>query len=93
MIFSNFFIISFDSAAPPKNKVERRTFRPLNKDGEHDIFDYVYRTFELTSFDQLLREQEKLNKKVLQLNALNETLGQPNTFKRLFNKGVNNFES
>lgn len=69
---------------PLKNKTERRSLRPLNKDDERDMFDYVYRTFELTSFDQLLRDQEKLQKKVLQLDSLNETIGQSNTFMKFF---------
>lgn len=71
-------------AAPSKTRIERRSFRPLNRDEKRDIFDYVYRTFELTSFDQLLREQERLNKKVLQLDALNEAIGQPNSFMKFF---------
>lgn len=81
LLFLNKLIL----ATPSKNKPERRSLRPLNKNDETStLFDYVYRTFELTSFDQLLRDQERLQKKVLQLDSLNEAAGQSNTFMKFF---------
>jgi hypothetical protein len=69
---------------PGKNQNRRRSFRALANEPVRDQFDYVYKTFELTSFDQLLREQERLNKKTLQLDALNEITGQSNKFMKFF---------
>jgi|SRR4051794_7482421 hypothetical protein len=71
-------------ALPDKTRTKRRSFRTQTNAPIRDLFDFVYKTFELTSFDQLLRDQERLNKKVLQLDALNEVGGQSNKFMKFF---------
>ncbi|CAD5215603.1 unnamed protein product [Bursaphelenchus xylophilus] len=55
-----------------------------NKYSDRDLFDLVNRTFEMTSFDQLLKDQSLLTKKSLQLNSLNKTNNQSNNFLRIF---------
>ncbi|KAI6183887.1 Polyphosphoinositide phosphatase [Aphelenchoides bicaudatus] len=75
--------IGNDFTLPDKNQSKRRRSFKTNEPARC-LFDYVYRTFELTSFDKLLRDEERLNKKSLQLDSLNEVPGQSNKFMKFF---------
>ncbi|KAI6194548.1 Polyphosphoinositide phosphatase [Aphelenchoides besseyi] len=74
--------ISNDYAAPTDSSTHKRAGH--QDPADLDIFDVAHRTFQLTSFDLLLREQEKTSKRPLQLVSLNQTFGQQNTFMKLF---------
>ncbi|CAD5211246.1 unnamed protein product [Bursaphelenchus okinawaensis] len=49
-----------------------------------DLFDLVHRTFEMSSFDQLLKDQAVIVKRSLQMNSLNKPTQQANNFMKIF---------
>ena len=56
------------------------------ENARYDLYDIAHRTFELTSLDLLLREQERLGRRASALNSLNQSVSATSAFMKLFNR-------